>query len=196
MKNFFGHLRSYIFRGILAIIPIVLSYFALRFIYVFIDQKIIGIFDQFIGVKIPGLGILILLVLLYGIGVIASNVLGKQLFHFMERVAGKIPLINTTYHIGKQLSMSLSLPEKQLFKKVVVAEMKPGFWVIGFVTGAVKDNKTGEELLKVFIPTVPNPTTGFVVIMKASLTVDSKWSVDEALRLVISGGIIGPDDIG
>jgi len=196
MKNFLSHTRVYIFRGIFAIIPLVLSYLALQFLYVVIDKRVIGMFDQFIGVKIPGLGILILLVVLYFIGLITSNVIGKQLLHLLERIIKRIPLINTTYHIGKQLSTSLSLSEKQLFKKVVLVEFKPGIRIIGFVTGTMKDRKTREELLKVLIPTVPNPTTGFVIVVKASETTDSKWSIDEALKLVISGGIIGPDDVG
>jgi len=196
MKNFLSHTRVYIFRGIFAIIPLVLSYLALQFLYVVIDKRIIGLFDQYIGVKIPGLGILILLVVLYFIGLITSNVIGKQLLHLLERIIKRIPLINTTYHIGKQLSTSLSLPEKQLFKKVVLVQLKPGVWTVGFVTGVIKDSRTGEDLLRVLIPTVPNPATGFVLIVKASEAVDSKWSVEEALKIVISGGIIGPDDVG
>jgi len=196
MKNFLSHARVYIFRGIFAIIPLVLSYLALQFLYVVIDKRIIGLFDQYIGVKIPGLGILILLIILYFIGLITSNVIGKQLLHLIERIIKRIPLINTTYNIGKQLSASLSLPEKQLFKKVVLVELRSGILSIGFVTGIMKDKRTQEELLKVLIPTVPNPTTGFVLIVKASETIDSKWSVDEALKHVISGGIIGPEDVG
>lgn len=196
MKSFLTHARIYILRGIFAIIPLVLSYLALQFLYVVIDKRFIGLFDKFIGLRIPGLGILLLLVLLYLIGLITSNVIGKQLLHLLERIIKRIPLIKTTYNIGKQLSTSLSLPEKQLFKKVVLVEFKSGVWAIGFVTGTIQSHKTGEELFKVLLPTVPNPTTGFVIVVKASETIDSKWSVDEALKLVISGGIIGPDDVG
>ena len=114
----------------------------------------------------------------------------------MENILSRIPIINTTYHVGKQLSDTLSLPEKQVFKKVVLVDyFKPGIWTVGFVTGAVYDRKNNEKLLKVFIPTVPNPTSGILVIMKESQTVDPKWSIEQGMKTVISGGIIGPEEI-
>lgn len=114
----------------------------------------------------------------------------------MDNLTGRIPLIKTAYQVGKQLSSTLSLPGKQVFKKVVLVDyFRPGAKVIGFVTGTILDKKSQERLLKIFIPTVPNPTSGFLVIMKEKETIDSKWSVEEAMRAVISSGIIGPDEI-
>lgn len=197
MKDFLAHARVYILRGLLAIIPLSITVLVLQFLYVFIDQKILRLFDDIIRIKIPGLGILILLTILYAIGMITTNVIGRQLFHLFERIFERIPLVKTTYHIGKQLSMTFSLPEKQLFKRVVRVEFKSGLSTLGFVTGTIKDKRHhNEEVLKVFIPTVPNPTTGFVVLVKASEAVDSGWSVDEALKVIVSGGILGPEQIG
>jgi len=196
MKRLFKHTRMYIFRGLLAIIPLGLSIIVIRVIYVMIDRRIIDALAKIIGYRIPGLGIILVLVLLYFLGLIASNVLGKRLFHIFENIFQRIPIIKTTYQVGKQISTTLSLPEKQVFQKAVLVDFfKPGNKVIGFVTGTVVDGKTQETLLKVFIPTVPNPTSGFLVIMKESETVDPGWSVDEAIRAVISGGIIGPETI-
>jgi len=196
MKRLFKHTRMYIFRGLLAIIPLGLSIIVIRVIYVMIDRRIIDALAKIIGYRIPGLGIILVLVLLYFLGLIASNVLGKRLFHIFENIFQRIPIIKTTYQVGKQISTPLSLPEKQAFQKAVLVDFfKPGNKVIGFVTGTVVDGKTQETLLKVFIPTVPNPTSGFLVIMKESETVDPGWIVDEAIRAVISGGIIGPETI-
>lgn len=196
MKNFLSHARMYIFRGLFAIIPLGLTVIAIRLVYVVIDRRIIDALAKVIGYRIPGLGVLLVLVLLYFLGLVTSNVLGRRLFHVFENIFQRIPLINTTYQVGKQISTTLSLPERQLFKKAVLIDFfRPGERVIGFVTGTVNNEKTREQLLKIFIPTVPNPTSGFLVFMKESETFDPGWSIDEAMKTVISGGIIGPEII-
>ena len=197
MKKFITHVRVNILHGVLAIIPLVLSLLAIKLIYALVAAPIEDMFHDSFGFSIPGLGILLVLISLYLIGLVASNVLGKQFFGLIERLTRKIPLINTTYQVGKQLQETLSLPEKSLFKEVVLVDFfQPGVWTIGFVTGKVTDTGNhDEELLKVFIPLVPNPTSGFFVVLKSSDTVDPHWSVEEALKMVISGGIISPPTV-
>ena len=186
----------YVLRGLLAIIPLGLSIIVIRVIYVMIDRGIIDALAKVIGYRIPGLGIVLVLVLLYFLGLITSNVLGRRIFYLFENIFQRIPIIKMAYQVGKQISTTLSLPEKQVFKKaVLVSFFNPGQQVIGFVTGTVMDEKNQQPLLKIFIPTVPNPTSGFLVLMKESDTVDPGWSVDEAMKTVISGGIIGPEII-
>ena len=101
------------------------------------------------------------------------------------------------YQVGKQLSATLSLPERQVFKRAVLVEyLKPGMWTVGFVTGMVVDrSQNNETILKVYIPTPPLPTSGTMVLVKQSQTRDPGWTVEEAMKVVISGGIIGPDYI-
>jgi uncharacterized membrane protein len=153
--------------------------------------------DRAIGWSFPGLGILLMLVILYTVGLVASNVMGRQLLGIVERITDHIPLIKTTYKIGQQLSVTLSLPEKQVFKRAVLVDyLKPGIWTVGFVTGEVVDRKHGDEkLLKVFVPTPPNPTSGTMVLVKETQTRDPGWTIEEALKAVISGGIIGPNEL-
>lgn len=197
MKTFIQHFKTYILRGLLASIPLLLSYFVVRFFYVFIDKRIVNLISTFIGIRIPGLGIVLVLVVLYVLGYLASNVIGRRVFNLIERISNRIPIIKTTYQVGKQLSSTLSLPEQEVFKRVVLVEcFKLGILNICFVTGTILDKKTNEKLLKVFIPTVPNPTSGFLAIVKESQAIDPKWSVEQAMRAVISGGIIGPQEIG
>lgn len=197
MKRFWSHTKTYIFRGLLAIIPIALTVFAIQFLYFFIDKKVMSMVDQIIGFSIPGLGILLVLVVLYLLGFVASNVVGKEIFHLIERITKKIPIIKTTYQAGKQLALALSLPEQQVFKRVVLVDyLMPGIWTIGFVTGTIIDKKNHDQiLLKVFVPTPPNPTSGTMVVVKESQTRDPGWTIEEALKAVISGGIIGPTEI-
>ena len=197
MKRLLRHLKTYIFRGLLAITPLALSIFIIRLLYVGIDKRIMGWIDEFIGFTIPGLGILLVAVTLYLMGLIASRMVGKQLFNWIERITRRIPIINTTYQIGKQLSDTLSLPERHVFRRAVLVDyLKPGIWTIGFVTGTIIDRKNNnEKLLKVFVPTPPNPTSGTMVVVRESETRDPGWTVEEAMRAVISGGIIGPTEI-
>lgn len=198
MKDFFAHTRTYIFRGLIAIIPILLCFFALQLLYVLIDKKVMTFIDQFIDIRqIPGLGLLLVLITLYLIGLIVSNVMGRQILLFIEHLSKQIPFVKAIYSVGKQISESLSsTSDKQAFKKALLMETNPGGgWTVVFVTGSLKDETTGEELLKVFVPTVPNPATGFIVIVKASITIDPGWSVEEALKMVVSAGIISPETL-
>jgi len=196
MKKIFAHIRVYTVRGIVALIPIALTYFVVRLLYLGIDKKVVGLLNYYTGYSIPGLGIIIVILVLYLIGRTASNVLGKQLFGIIERITKRLPIINTTYQIGKQLSDTLSLPERQVFKKAVLVEMfRKDTWLVGFVTGKLIDKKKGESMIKVYVPTPPNPTSGFLLVVSESEIRDPGWTIDEAMKVVLSGGIIGPDFI-
>lgn len=197
MKQVLLHIKKHIIRGLLAIIPIALSFFAVRLLYTSVDQRAVRLVERFLGLNSPGLGILLVLAALYLLGLVASNVIGKRFFGLVERITTHIPLIKTTYKVGQQLGATLSLPERQVFKRAVLVEyLKPGCWTIGFVTGKIIDRTDGNEtLLKVFVPTPPNPISGTMVIVRESQTRNPGWTVDEALKAVLSGGIIGPEEI-
>ena len=198
MKKLFKHLRTNIFRGLLAIIPLFLSFLAIRLLYVLIDRRVMAFLDRFIEVRqVPGMGLLLVLVCLYLIGLIVGNIIGKQFFHLLERTARRIPIVNAIYQVGKQLSQSLSdVGGKQTFQKALLVKWNSeGSWVIAFVAGRIKDQQTGESLLRVFMPHAPNPTSGFVFLVKESQTIDPGWTMEEAIKMVISGAVIAPDQI-
>lgn len=198
MKPVFGHIRQKVIRGILALIPLYLTYLALRLLYTQVDQRVSAPLERMTGFALPGLGLLIVVAALYLIGLLAGNVLGRQLFRLTEHVTSRIPLLGTTYKVGKQLADTLSLPEREMFRRVVLVPfLHSGVWTVGFVTGQVRDlEREGERLLKVFVPTPPNPASGTMVLVPESDTRDPGWTVEEALRAVISGGIIGPPQVG
>jgi uncharacterized membrane protein len=197
MRRAVRHLRVHIFRGFLALIPLVLSYFVVRFLYLAVDQRVARLLERRLGFKVPGLGIVLVLVVLYLLGLVASNWAGRWLFSLVDRVTTRIPLIKTVYNLGKQLAGALSLPEKQAFKRVVMVEhFRQGLWSIAFVTGEIRDRKCGTTLLKLFIPTAPNPTTGFSVMAPPEAVRDLPWTISEAMNAILSGGIVSPDDIG
>ena len=193
----FAHIKKYIFRGILSIIPIGLTAFAIMLLYSAIDRRVVQIIEKYFDYSFPGLGILIVCILLYILGLLTSNVVGRQFFNLIERITNRIPLIRTTYKVGKQLGVTLSLPERQVFKRVVLVEyLKPGIWTLGFVTGSVVDSRNNnEKYLKVFVPTPPNPMTGTMILVRESQTRNPGWSIEEALNAVLSGGILGPGEL-
>ena len=196
-KKFLTDIKIYIFRGLFAVIPLALSFLAVRFFYVVIDRQVVEWLNHFIGFSVPGLGILLVLIFLCILGFVASNVIGKKIFILIEQITNRIPIIKTIYQVGKQLSLTLSLPGKQVFQRVVLIEfLPPGSWTFAFVTGTIIDRtNNNENLLKVFIPTTPNPTSGWIVIVKESQVRESGLSVEEAMTAVISGGIIGAEEI-
>ena len=180
----------------MATIPLALTYFAVKLLYTEIDRRAANVIDQILGISFPGLGFLLVLLSLYLLGLVSSNFIGRKFLDFLERITDYIPLIKTTYKVGRKLGTSLSLPEKQVFRKaVLVAYLKSGTWTIGFVTGTVIDRKVDEKFLKVFVPTPPNPMSGTMVVVKESDTRDPGWTIEEALDVVISGGIIGPEKL-
>jgi uncharacterized membrane protein len=196
MKRILSHLQGNILRGLIAIIPVGLSALAVRFLYKEVDWRIARLIDKLIGRHIPGLGILIVLIVLYVLGLIASNFIGRQFLAVLERLAGHVPIVRTTYRVGKEVSTALSMKDRQVFKRVVLVEcLRTGIWTVGFVTGYLDATDGSGRILKVFVPTPPNPTSGTVLLVRESDARDPGWTIEEALRTVVSGGMIGPSDV-
>ncbi len=198
MKRLFDHLKKYAFRGIIALIPASITYFVIKFFYYAIDQRMLVVIEDLLGIRIPGLGLLFLIATLYLTGLAVSSVIGRGAGNLLEKIFQRVPLIRTSYKVGQQLSTALAVPQQELFKKaVLITYLKPGAWTIGFVTGSVIDTQNNnEKLLKVFVPTPPIPTSGTMVLVRESDTRDPGWSIEESLQTVISGGLIGPGSIG
>jgi uncharacterized membrane protein len=197
MPRFLAHLRRFIIRGALALIPIALPAAAVYLLYDFIDRRIVVLVERLFHFAFPGLGIVLLLLVLYLVGVVASNIFGRRVLDGLEELIDRVPVFKAIYRLGKQLSGTLSQTgEQALFRRpVLVPYAAPNQWQIGFVTGTMHVEGTDEELLRVFVPTPPNPATGLVYIVKASNVRDPGWTVEEAMQCLMSGGIVGPDSI-
>jgi uncharacterized membrane protein len=195
-SRFLSHLRRVIIRGTLALIPIALPAFAVYLLYGFIDKRIVSLVDQTFHIRFPGLGIVLLLVILYLFGLVVSNFIGRRILEGLESLTERIPIINTAYRIGKQLSGTLALPEKQIFRRpILVPYAFPGMWQVGFVTGSVTSEPDNDIYLKIYVPTPPNPTSGFVYFIREADTRDPGWTVEEAMQCILSGGLIGAPTI-
>ena len=197
MKKLYIHFKKHLIRGILAVIPIGLTIIVLVILYTNIDRPIISIMNRLIGFSIPGFGILILLILLYSFGLIVSNFLGKRFLSLFETITTHIPIIKTFYIVGKQISGAFSMPHATAFKRTILVQyLSPGQWTLGFITGIMYDEGGGEPLYRVYVPTPPLPTSGVIIIVKESQTRDAGMSVEDALKIIMSCGIIGPEMIG
>lgn len=193
------HIRNHILRGLLAIIPLLLCAFTIQLFYILIDRKIMKFLDKFVEIhQIPGLGIVLLLISLYLIGIIVSNIIGHQFLKFIEGFTQRIPLINTIYAVGKQFAQGLWTvnQETHAFKKAVFVPIKKeGPMFPSFVVSPVINQKSQEEYSFNIIPAAPTPAHGFLFVVKLSSTVDPGWSIEETLKTVVSAGIISPKEI-
>ena len=192
------HLRIHIFRGLLAIIPLLLTTIAITLLYKLIDKKVMSFLEPYFEIRqIPGMGIFLVLLCLYLVGLIVSNVIGRQVLHFIGQITEKIPVVKFVYQLGKELSDSFSMAsDKKAFQKVLLVNgISQHGWMIGFLTGTIKDNATGQELLRVLIPATHNPLLGYIVLVKPEQTREPGWTVEETLKAMVSVGIIFPSEI-
>ena len=196
MTRVLRHLKTAVFRGFLVLLPLALSFLVLRFLYLAVDQRVAGLFEKWLGAKIPGLGFLLVAVILYLLGLLASNLVGRRFLAGVDKISDRVPLVRTTYKLGKQLGGAFSTPGSGHLKRVVLVEQfRTGVWSVGFVTGHMTDKRTGDQLVRLFLPQGPNPTSGFMIIVRESEVRPIDWTVPEAMNAIISGGISGPDQL-
>jgi uncharacterized membrane protein len=177
-------------------VPVAATFGILWYLFTRLDGFLQPGVKEIFGFAIPGLGLLALLVLIYLLGRVGRNVIGRRLLTWGQGMLLRIPLVRAVYSPAKQLIESFSGSGGDMgFKRVVLIEYpSAGLWTVGFLTGTVKDETGGVQAL-VYIPTAPTPYTGFLVIMPFSHVYDTDLSVPDAIKLVLSGGIVSPDAI-
>ena len=147
----------------------------------------------YLNVALSVLSIFVLLALVYFVGVFGHYVFGKRVIAMGEAILLRIPLVRTIYAATKQVMQAISLPDKAAFRSVVLVEFpRPGLKAVGFMTGYIEDS-TGAKYCKVFLPTTPNPTTGFFEIVPVEEVVETNVSIEDGFKMIISGGILSPD---
>lgn len=196
-------IRAYFFTGILVTAPVAITlYMAYKFI-IWIDRLVNQIlppqykFDAILPFTIPGLGLVILVLALILVGMFAAGFLGKFFLRLGEWIVYKVPLISSIYSVLKQIFETFFSTKTQAFSKVVMLEYpRKGIWILGFVSselkGEVKD-KFDQEMLNIFIPTTPNPTSGFLIFVPKKDTIELDMKVEDGIKFVISGGLVEPE---
>ena len=193
MSHVFKHLRGKIVAGLVTVAPILATVWILTVLFNFFDGFAAPLLDSLLPIHIPGLGVIIALIFMYLLGILVTNFLGKKIVSIGEAVLRKIPLANTIYGTAKQITQSVSGASNKAFKKAVLINYpRPGLWTIAFVTGDSIDGN-GVSYYHLFVPTTPNPTSGVMVIIPQDDVIDSNLTVEEALKTIISGGMLGPN---
>jgi len=196
-----SRIRRYLITGIVIWLPIVATLFVLGIFVGYLDKLVLLLPEKWqpvhlIGFAIPGLGVIMAFVILFVTGFIASNFLGRQLLQLGEDILEHIPLVRSIYSTAKQISDTMFSNKGKSFRKVVLIRYpQKDTWSLAFVTNdslGELDVKAPSKLISVFIPTTPNPTSGFLIMVAPEDTVELEMSVDEALRMIISLGVIVP----
>ena len=194
-------IRKYFFTGVLIWVPLAITLWVLRTIVGTLDQTLLLLPPEwqpvYFGVHIPGLGVLLTLLILLGTGAVAANFIGLRMLKFWEGVLTQIPVVNSIYTSVKQVSDTLLSSNGQAFRRaLLIAYPHPGTRTIAFVTGApsgpVQQALGDEEYISVYVPTTPNPTSGFFLMVPKKDTVELDMSVEEALKYIISMGVMTP----
>ncbi len=196
-------LRHYLIAGLLVWLPILVTVLIIKFLIDLMDTTLLLLPsviqpETLLGFRIPGLGVVLSAVVLLSTGMVVTNLMGRNMVSLWERLLMRIPLVRPIYSAAKQLSETLFSGSGKSFRKVVLVEYpRPGLWTLAFLTGdGVGEviEKTGRDLVNIFVPTTPNPTSGFFLMVPSKDIIALDMSVDAGIKLILSAGAVGPDD--
>jgi uncharacterized membrane protein len=185
--------------GIAVVLPIWITYLiVVEYLLAGVDGLLAPVFVRLFGVRIPGLGVLATLLLVLLVGALTRNMVGRKLVALGERILLNIPIVKNVYAASKQFLDAFTVPGKSAFRRVVLVEYpRKGVHSIGFVAGAAMPawNGDGEPTVTVYVPTAPNPTSGYVLLVPQREIIPLPLTVEEGLKFVVSGGILMPPSL-
>jgi len=194
-KQIGRRLRIQFGAGILVVVPIIIAILILVWLFNYIDNMAQPVAESLLGRTIPGLGFGILVLLIYLTGVVATSLIGNRLIRYGESLLARVPLFRYLYTGIRQILQSFTSPREGGFLQVVLVEFpKKGMRAIGFVTSESRV-ESGENLLTVFIPTSPNPTSGYLEIVRENDIIKTNISIDDALKMVLSAGKVSLQEV-
>lgn len=201
-KKIFAHLRGYFLTGLLVTAPIAITIWVTLWFLEFVDNNVANLIpprynpDYYLPFQIPGLGLVIAITFFITVGWFARNYFGRLAIRVSEYALDKMPIVRTIYGALKQIFETVMASQSQAFRDVVMFEYpRKGIWVMGFVTGTTRGEVqalTDTEVVNVFLPTTPNPTSGFLLFVPKKDLTFLNMTVEEAIKMVVSGGIITP----
>jgi uncharacterized membrane protein len=207
LKNLNRRLRNIFLAGLLIALPISITIFILSFLFRSLDT-LSPVFTHWLillgaplpqGYQIPFLGVIMTFVIVFLVGAVTTNIFGKKILHLWEEIIEKIPFVRRIYKGTKQVVSSFATMDTTSFTKVILIEFpRKGAHAIGFVTGKTRGeikHFTSNKHLKVFVPTTPNPTSGFIIFAESSEFIELDMTIEEGIKFVISGGIVSPEQI-
>jgi len=208
--TFFGRLRAYFLAGVLVTTPLAVTIAIASWLIDFVDSRVVPLLpDQYnpdfylkeiLGYEIglPGLGLLVLVIAITLVGALTAGFVGRIVVRLGENMLSRMPFIRTIYGATKQILETVLQSQSNAFRQAVLVEYpRRGLWAIGFITGTTEgevQNLTKDKVINVFLPTTPNPTSGFLLFVPRQDLVILDMAVEEAIKMVISGGIVTPPD--
>jgi uncharacterized membrane protein len=196
-------LRRYLVAGLLVWVPLGVTVLVIRLLVDLMDRTLLLLPpawrpEQLIGFRIPGLGIVLAAAVVLITGVVVANLLGRQLVALWERFLARIPLVRSIYAGAKQVAETVFSGSGRSFREVVMIEYpRAGTWTLAFVTGdGMREarERIGDDVINVFVPTTPNPTSGFFLMVRRADVVPLKIPVEEGLKVIISAGVLVPEN--
>lgn len=197
--------RTRVTTGLLVFLPIYVTYLLIRVVFEVLSDASRWILDYFLHVDqrseyvqwtVAIASVILTLTLLYGIGLFAANLAGRRILELFEMLVDRVPVVKTIYRASKQLLTTLGGDQTANFQRVAWTPfMSPTVRTIGFITNIIVDPETQEEICTIFVPTTPNPTSGFMLMVRRKDVVELDWSVEEAFRTILSCGILMPEPL-
>ncbi len=199
-------IKAYFFTGILVTAPVSMTFYLAYKLISWIDVSVNKLIpmefrpDSYLPYSIPGLGVVLLVLAMILVGMFAAGFLGKFFLSLGEWLVYKMPFVSSVYSLLKQVFQTFLSNKNNAFSQVVLLEYpRKGIWILGFVSsetqGEIRD-KLGREMLNVFIPTTPNPTSGFLIFVPKEDTINIDMTVEDGIKFVISGGLVTPELAG
>lgn len=194
-------MKRYLIAGLLVWVPLGVTVMVVRLLVGFMDQTLLLLParyqpDNLLGFHIPGLGVVLSVIIVLSTGIVVANLFGRKLVQLWENMLARIPLVRTIYAGVKQI-LETVFSSGQSFRKVLLVEYpRKGLWTLGFQSGTTRGEaqaKTGVEVINVFIPTTPNPTSGFFIMVPRDEVIELDMSVDDGLKMIISAGVVVPE---
>ncbi len=198
----FGSIKKYLLTGLVIVIPVVITVYIFYYVFTWINSIIEGIASEFLYrylPEIPGLTIIISLVIIFAIGIFASVSVGKSALKYIDKWMSKIPLVSELYFTIKQASETILIQKEGFERAILVEYPRKGVFALGFVTGEsyreIKESADDSKLINIFIPTSPNPTSGYLIFVRKSEVKDVDITIQEAIKIIISGGFLKKEEL-
>jgi uncharacterized membrane protein len=202
--GFFGRLRTWLFAGVLVTAPIIITFYLIWWVIHLIDGIVTPLIppryqpETYLQFGVPGVGVVVVLLSLTLIGALTTSLLGRYFVHLSDRVMARMPVVRGIYGATKQVLETIFSSQGNAFRSVVLVEFpRAGVWSLGFITATT----TGEiahhaaaPLVNVFVPTTPNPTSGYLLFVPRKDVIELQMTVEEGVKMIVSGGIVTPPD--
>ena len=202
--GFSRHIRGYFLAGVLITAPVGITFYILWLLIRWVDSKVTPLLpdaynpETYLPFAVPGLGVLLAFLFLTLIGWVTAGMIGRIWTRFAEKALARMPVIRSLYGAVKQIIETILQQQSNAFRQVVLFEYpRRGSWALGFITGTTQgevQNLTSEDVVNVFLPTTPNPTSGYLLFVPRRELVVLNMTVEEGIKMVVSGGIVTPPD--